>query len=77
MSSTRYQLLSVIQAADQVNRTRYFIYDEIDKGRLACHRIGGRICIAQCDLDDYVSRSRIAALGEKKTRKVKEAVVTK
>jgi hypothetical protein len=36
--------------------------------RLPYHRIGGQICISQRDLDDYVARARVAALGEKKTK---------
>ena len=71
MASPRYQLLSVIQAAEQLNRKRWFIYGEIYRKRLPYHRIGGQICISQRDLDDYVARARVAALGEKKGTKVK------
>jgi excisionase family DNA binding protein len=68
MSSPRYQLLSVAKAAELLGRKRWFIYDEINRKRIAYHRIGGQICISQRDLDDYVARARIAALGEKKTK---------
>ena len=74
MPGARYQLLSVIQTAEQLNRTRWFIYDEIKKRHLPYHQIGGRICISQADLDAYVARSRVSALGEKKS-KVKEAAL--
>jgi len=69
MASPRYQLLSVIQAAEQLNRKRWFVYGEIYKGKLAYHKVGGQIAVSQHDLDEYVARSRVAALGEKKTKK--------
>ena len=68
MSSSRYQLLSVAHAAEQLGRQRWFVYQEIYRRRLPYYRIGGGICISQRDLDDYVARSRVAALGEKKTK---------
>jgi excisionase family DNA binding protein len=69
MPNPRYQLLSVAQAAEQLNRRRWFIYDQITSGKLPYHKIGGRACISQADLDDFVARSRVAAKGEKRTRK--------
>jgi excisionase family DNA binding protein len=69
MASTRYQLLSVAEAAEQLNRKRWFIYGQIYSGKLPYHRIGGQLAVAQADLDNYVSKSRIAAKGERKTRK--------
>jgi excisionase family DNA binding protein len=71
---SRYTLFSVAEAAQLLSRSRFFIYDEIARGKLACHRIGGKIAISQDDLDSYVSRSRVAALGERKTKKPKETV---
>jgi excisionase family DNA binding protein len=68
MASPRYSLLSVIQAAEQLGRKRWFVYGEIYRKRLPYHRIGGGICISQHDLDEYVARSRVAALGERKTK---------
>jgi excisionase family DNA binding protein len=68
MPSSRYQLLSVAEAAEMLRRKRWFIYGEIEKRRLPFHRIGGQICIRQRDLDDYVERSRQPALGERKKK---------
>jgi excisionase family DNA binding protein len=68
---SRYQMLSVAEAAKELNRNRWFVYDEINRKRIAYYRIGGKIAISQRDLDDYVARSRVAALGEKKGTKVK------
>jgi excisionase family DNA binding protein len=68
MSQTRYQFLSVVEAAEQLGRARWFIYRELDRKRLPYYLIGGRRCISQHDLDDYVARSRVAAMGEKRTK---------
>ena len=68
MSESRYQLLSVDQAAKQLCRARWFVYKELDKKRLAFYLIGGRRMISQRDLDEYVARGRVRALGEKKTK---------
>jgi excisionase family DNA binding protein len=65
---SHYNLLSVAEVAERINRNRWFIYDEINRKRIAFYRIGGRIAISQRDLDDYVARARVAALGEKKTK---------
>jgi excisionase family DNA binding protein len=71
--STRYALLSVAETAKQIRCGRWFVYDLVKAGKLAFHRIGGRICISQTDLDSYVSKARHAALGEKRsTAKSKE-----
>jgi excisionase family DNA binding protein len=64
--NNRYSLLSVMQAAEQIGFTPWYVYQKIYSRQLACHRIGGRVFIAQRDLDDYVARSRVAALGEKR-----------
>jgi len=68
MSESRYQLLSVDQAAKQLGRARWFVYKLIDSRRLPYHLIGGRRCISQRDLDEYVTRSRVVGVGEKKTK---------
>jgi len=68
MSQSRYQLLSIGEAAKQLDRARWFIYKEMDAKRLAFYLIGKRRMIAQRDLDCYVERSRVRALGEKKTK---------
>jgi excisionase family DNA binding protein len=65
---SRYQMLSVAEAAKELNRNRWFVYDEINRKRIAYYRIGGKIAVSQRDLDDYVARSRVAALGEKKIK---------
>jgi len=78
MPSPRYELLSVIQAAEQLGRKRWFVYRLIYRKHLPYHRIGGGICVSQRDLDDYVARSRVAALGEKKIKvKPEEAGLSK
>ena len=64
MSQSRYQLLSVAEAAEQLGRARWFVYKLLDSRRLPYHLIGGRRCISQTDLDRYVSRGRVRALGE-------------
>jgi len=75
---SRYQMLSVAEAAKELNRNRWFVYDEINRKRIAHYRIGGKIAVSQRDLDDYVARSRVAALGEKKIKvKPEEAGLSK
>jgi len=75
---SRYQMLSVAEAAKELNRNRWFVYDEINRKRIAYYRIGGKIAVSQRDLDDYVARSRVAALGEKKIKvKPEEAGLSK
>jgi excisionase family DNA binding protein len=64
---SRYALLSVAEAAGQVSRARWFMYGEIKKRKIPYHQIGGCICISQTDLDAYVARSRVPALGEKRS----------
>jgi excisionase family DNA binding protein len=66
----RYELLSVAEAAAQIRRKRWFIYDEIKKRKLAHYVVGGRCCISQSDLDAYIARSRVPALGEPKSKKI-------
>jgi len=61
-----YELLSVAQAAKELGRHRWFVYNEIAKRRIPFHRLGGLLFIHKRDLRNYVARSRIAALGEKK-----------
>jgi len=61
-----YSLLSVMQAAEHLGLTAWYVYQKIYSRQIAFHKIGGRIFIAQTDLDDYVARGRVAALGEKK-----------
>lgn len=65
---SRYQLLSVAEAAEQIKRKRWFIYKEIELGHIAVCKIGGQLAIRQADLDEYVARSRRPALGEKKSK---------
>jgi len=57
-----------MQAAEHLGLTAWYVYQKIYSRQIACHRIGGRVFIAQRDLDDYVNRGRVAALGEKKTK---------
>lgn len=64
-----YELLSVIEAAARLGRKRWWIYVQIKKRKLPYYQIGGGIKISQRDLDDYVARSRVPALGERKKRK--------
>jgi len=66
---SRYQLLSVAQAAVQLERKRWFVYKLLDQRKLAFYVVGGRRMISQRDLDDYVARTRVAALGEWKPNK--------
>jgi excisionase family DNA binding protein len=63
---SRYEMFSVAQAATELGRKRWFIYQLLDEKKLAYYLIGGRRCISRRDLDEYVNRSRVAALGERK-----------
>jgi excisionase family DNA binding protein len=74
MPQSRYQLLSVSEAAEQLGRKRWFVYRLLEKRLLPHYLIGGRRVISQRDLDAYVERNRVAAVGEKK-RKVTLAIV--
>jgi excisionase family DNA binding protein len=68
MPKSRYQFLTVSETAEALGRRRWFVYKELEAKRLAFYLIGGRRMISQGDLDDYVQRSRVAALGEKKKK---------
>ena len=61
---------SAQEVAEQLIRSRYFVYEEIKARRLAHYRIGGQICVSQADLDAYVARSRVAANGERKVKQL-------
>jgi len=65
---SRYELLSVAEAAQELGRARWFIYGELARQRLAYHMIGGRKAISRADLDAYIQRGRVAALGEPKRK---------
>jgi excisionase family DNA binding protein len=69
----KFDLLAVNEVAEALGRSQDFIRDEIAKGKLAHHRIGGRIFVTEEDLAEYVTRSRIAAYGERPVKR-KEAV---
>jgi excisionase family DNA binding protein len=77
MSTQRYGLLSVKEAAAQINRTAQFVYDETKRKRLPRHKIGGRIFVSQADLDSYVVKSRQPALSERQPKKRKLQEVCK
>ena len=64
----RYGFLSVAQVAEELGRARWFVYKLLDDHKLAFHMIGGHRKISQADLDAYVERSRVAALGERKPK---------
>jgi excisionase family DNA binding protein len=58
------KLFSVREAAKELGRSTDFVRDEINRKRLAYHRLGGRIFVCERDLEAYLNRSRIAAFGE-------------
>jgi excisionase family DNA binding protein len=58
------ELLSVIQIAQELRRSTDFVRDEINRKRLAHHRMGGRIFVSRDDLRAYLKRCRVAAFGE-------------
>jgi excisionase family DNA binding protein len=64
----KYDLLSVKEFAEAIDRSTDFARDEINKRRIAHHRLGGRIFITEADLKDYLQRARVAAYGERKVR---------
>lgn len=49
-----------------------FVRDQMEKKKLAYHKIGGRYFIAEEDLEKYIERSRVAAFGERPPLKLKE-----
>jgi excisionase family DNA binding protein len=58
------KLFSVREAAKELGRSTDFVRDEINRKRLAHHRLGGRIFVSERDLEAYLNRNRIAAFGE-------------
>jgi excisionase family DNA binding protein len=58
------KLFSVRETAKELGRSTDFVRDEINRKRLAHHRLGGRIFVSERDLEAYLNRNRIAALGE-------------
>lgn len=56
-------LLTIEQAAEQLQVSRSILYSLIDRGKLACHRVGigrGTIRIAPSDLEAYLESCRHA-----------------
>ena len=51
-------LLTVQQAADQLQLCADTIYRSVWRGDLVAHRFAGAVRIAQSDLDAYVARGR-------------------
>jgi len=50
-------MLTVEQAADQLQVSKSIVYSLIEAGKIACHRIGlgrGTIRMSQDDLDQYL-----------------------
>lgn len=68
MSQGRYQLLSIAEVAELLRRQRWFVYKEMDEKHLAFCLIGKRRMVTQADLDAYIERGRVRALGERKNK---------
>jgi excisionase family DNA binding protein len=51
-------LLTVQQAANQLQLSHWTVRDAIWRGELTATRLAGAIRIAQSDLDDYVAKGR-------------------
>jgi excisionase family DNA binding protein len=66
------QKFTIRQAAEVLEMSADFVRDQMEKKRLAYHKIGGRYYIAEDDLNEYIARSRVAAFGESVHRKSKE-----
>jgi excisionase family DNA binding protein len=64
----RYGFLSVTQVAEELGRARWFVYKLLDERKLAFHMIGGHRVVSPPDLDAYIERCRVAALGEGKSK---------
>jgi excisionase family DNA binding protein len=62
------KFFSVRKVAEELGRSTDFVRNEINRKRLAHHRLGGRIYISLDDLQEYLNRSRVAAFGEKPRR---------
>jgi excisionase family DNA binding protein len=73
-SIRRNQLLSVSQAAKELTHGPFWLYEQVRLKKIPYHRIGRRIFFSQDDLDAYIAKSRVAALGEKKAKSSKEVV---
>jgi excisionase family DNA binding protein len=58
-------ILTIAETATEIRSSTDFVRDEIRKRRLASHRLGWKYFITREDLDAYLKRSRVAALGEK------------
>jgi excisionase family DNA binding protein len=63
---SRYEILSIDEAAAELRRKRWFLYKLLEDRKLAFHVIGGRKMILRSDLDEFIARSRVAAIGEKR-----------
>jgi excisionase family DNA binding protein len=62
-------LLTIKQTAERTERSTDFWRDEITRKRIAYHKIGGRYYIAEEDLNDYMTRARVAAYGERPVKR--------
>jgi excisionase family DNA binding protein len=75
MAQRTYGLLSVAEAAQQLDRSRFFIYDEINRGRIAVYQLGDTYAIKQSDLDGYLESRRREALGTKSRKRLEPSTV--
>ena len=71
---SKYELLSVAKAAEEMGRARWFVYKLIKEKRIGFYRLGGGLAVSRADLDEYVKRARVAPLGERKVRKQTDEV---
>ena len=60
-----FDALTIRESAQEIKKSSDFIRDEISKGHIAVHRLGGRIMITREDLSAYLSRCRVAAYAER------------
>jgi excisionase family DNA binding protein len=63
-TTTPRMLLSVPEAAYQLNISRATLYRLLARGDLVSVRIGARVFVPQQELDSYVDRRRQARLSE-------------
>ena len=54
------RLLTVAEAADELNVGVRMVRRLVGDGRLPCHKIGSHVRISQSDLDEYIRSSRAA-----------------
>ena len=64
-------LMTVKEVQQKLNVSRALVYRLVERGELACHRIGKSIRISQEDLETFLRQSKVEQLPSLEVRNAK------